>query len=169
MSYTTDDEKPLPRQPDRLVGPFTLQRPPREDIANVSTPYYESLTSRYLVLNRYRLHVPEDPSRPSGRTIAHPDGLFGYYEIHGESRPSLFKTWHRACAQALGPNGMRPGAILMFNLNAMPIVTSEDEVRTVTERPQANRIWEEEDEHQFAERMAGEWMAYAERTKTRCP
>lgn len=165
MTYTLLEDKPLPTQPSTKDGPYELQRPTREDIAYVSDPYNESLTSRYLVLNRYRLRVPEDADRPSGRTVPHPDGLWGHYEIHGEQRPSLFKTWHRARAQALGGTAGRPGVILMFNLHAMPVVTSEDEVRTVLRRPQANRIWEEEDEHQFAERMAGEWMIYAERTK----
>lgn len=185
---------PLPRQPEpakmqelaqhaeqqRAAGEepgapkplFTLQRPTPEEIGQLTDPYGEALRTRLLVLNRWTFRESYDENRPTWtRPVA---GVWGPYQIHGDGRPSLFKTWARARAQALGGAtdqrrdrtlGPRPGAVLLFDLRAMPCVTSEDEMLTCLGRPYASRCWDKESEHEFAERMATEWMAYAERTR----
>ncbi len=172
--WNDQDERPLPAQPAEPDGPFELQRPSRAELDEINDPYGDRTGARYIVLDRYRLRVP-DPERPNtSHLIVDPEKRWGRYQIHGDQRPSLFKTWMRATAQALGvtarwkepiATGPRPGAILVFDMRAMPVVTSEEEARTVVSRPQANRVWEQEDEHQFAERMANEWMEYAAKVR----
>jgi hypothetical protein len=162
----TKPDKPLPRQPEGSA-PFELQRPSAEEISLINDPRYnhwgghpdaETLSARLIVLDRYTHQVP-DPEHP-GRHITVP-GTFGYYEVHGDMRVSMYKTWSRARTQALGSNGARPGAIMLFDLRQMPVVTTEAEMRQALKRPVASRVWAEEDEAMFAERMAGEWMRYS--------
>lgn len=154
--------RPLPRQPDRVDGPFELARPTPDEIAAINDPWGESLRARLIVLNRWRLRVPHsDPAMAARGASESSKDTWGHYEIHGDARPSVFKTWARAKAQALSTTQARPGAVLLFDLRSMPCVTSEDEMLMVTKRPHASRVWDEEDEYQFAERMADEWMKYA--------
>lgn len=174
----SDIEIPLPKQPEGLVveangtKSFSLQRPTPEEIGQITDPYGEALRARLLVLNRWTHNTVVEIDGRHRRVPVR--GVWGPYAIHGEGKPSLFKTWHRARNQALGgaddpkrdrARGPRPGAILLFDLKAMPCVTSEDEMRTAMARPYASRCWDKESEHEFAERMAQEWMVYAAQVK----
>lgn len=170
--WTDEDEKPLPKQPESTEGPFQLQRPSVAEIAQINDPWGESLSSRLLVLDRYLHRVARDPARPSHREKV--PGIWGHYLIHGDTRPSLFKTWARARSTALGSmiydrareaqaggGGTRPGAILMFDLANMPCVTSEEEMRRVARRPRMVDSIECAGELELAERMVDKWARYA--------
>ncbi len=158
----------IPRQPDNPAGPFELQRPTPEEIRVISDPWGQSADhrARLVVLNRFRAQVPH--SDPDRRVRGHTEPsreLWGHYSVHGDARPSLFKTWHRAKSQALGLTGQRPGAILLFDLGCLPVVTSEAEMELVLKRPVVQDYLKAGDtpasEYELAERMTDAWAAYA--------
>lgn len=180
MSFADELLGTIPRQPATPEGPYELQRPTPEEIRVITDPYgdRQSVLPSYLdnspekrahliVLNRYRAMVPH--SNPERRDRGHTEpskDTWGHYHIHGDTRPTLFKTWHRAKAQALGKNNIRPGAILLFDLGRLPVVTSEEEMITVLKRPIVEDYLKSGDhatpsEYEIAERMVDAWAKYA--------
>lgn len=104
---------------------------------------------RFIVVNRWLQGNQETGTWTAG-------------DLHGFDHPTLFKTWKNAHRQASGASrSRRPGRVLLFEVQRLPLVTNPAQVARLMKRPKVEVV-ADASEHEIAERMACAWAIYAQ-------